>query len=74
MEGLRKILLEALRSHNHGSPITLSIGAITCEGCQFTVDELIKRADALMYSAKSQGKNAVEYEVQTGEEPSYTGG
>ena len=74
MEGLRKILLEALRSHNHGSPVTLSIGAITCEGCQFTADELIKRADALMYSAKSQGKNAVEYEVQTGEEPSYTGG
>jgi diguanylate cyclase (GGDEF)-like protein len=71
MEGLRKILLEALRSHNHGSPVTLSIGAITCEGCQFTVDELIKRADALMYSAKSQGKNAVEYEVQTGEEPLY---
>ncbi len=74
LEGLRKILLEALRTHNQGSPITLSIGAITCEGCQFTVDELIKRADALMYSAKSQGKNAVEYGVQIREEPSYTGG
>jgi diguanylate cyclase (GGDEF)-like protein len=74
MEGLRKILLEALRTHNHGSALTLSIGAITCEGCQFTVDELIKKADALMYSAKSQGKNAAEYEVQTRDEPSYTGG
>jgi len=74
MEGLRKTLLEAVRTHNQGSPVTLSIGAITCEGCQFTVDELIKRADALMYSAKSQGKNAVEYGVQIREEPSYTGG
>lgn len=51
------------------------MGAVTCEGsCEFTVDELIKRSDALMYSAKNQGKNVIEYGVQTIEELSYTGG
>ena len=75
MNGLRKTLLEEVWKHNQRLPVTFSMGAVSCEGgCQSTVDELIKRADALMYWAKNQGKNRIEYGVEAREEPSQTAG
>ncbi|MFH1778130.1 MAG: GGDEF domain-containing protein [Candidatus Omnitrophota bacterium] len=41
--------------------ITFSIGVITCVNAFLPTDELIKAADSLMYLAKKNGKNAVEY-------------
>jgi diguanylate cyclase (GGDEF)-like protein len=44
-------------------PVTFSIGVLTCQEAQITVDELVKKADELMYSVKNNGKNAVAYGV-----------
>jgi diguanylate cyclase (GGDEF)-like protein len=44
-------------------PVTFSIGVLTCLEAQITTDELIKRADSLMYSVKKNGKNAIAYAV-----------
>lgn len=44
-------------------PVTFSIGVLTCRHAKMTVDELIKKADELMYSVKKNGKNAVAYGV-----------
>jgi diguanylate cyclase (GGDEF)-like protein len=43
-------------------PVTLSMGAMTCAGvAPQTADELVKRADDLMYEVKREGKNSVKY-------------
>ncbi|MDQ7780571.1 MAG: diguanylate cyclase [Planctomycetota bacterium] len=44
-------------------PVTLSIGVATCLSPQCSVDGLIKMADDLMYSVKSNGKNGVRFEM-----------
>jgi diguanylate cyclase (GGDEF)-like protein len=46
-----------------GWPVTVSIGVVTCQDSVCALDELIKKADALMYSAKTGGKNAVRAET-----------
>jgi len=46
--------------------VTFSIGVLTCLEAQITPDELIKRADSLMYSVKKNGKNAIAYAVYAG--------
>lgn len=48
-------------------PVTFSIGVLTCENPSLTADELIRRADKLMYSVKNNGKNAIAYGVYAGE-------
>ena len=47
-------------------PVTFSIGVLTCTNTPDTADELIKLADALMYSAKNDGKNSIRYSVYAG--------
>ncbi|MGC1377915.1 MAG: GGDEF domain-containing protein [Anaerolineales bacterium] len=47
-------------------PVTFSIGALTCYQAQIGTDELIKKADKLMYSVKNNGKNAIAYSAYTG--------
>ncbi len=42
-------------------PITFSIGVITLNAPQFTVDEILGIADKMMYSVKNYGKNDVKY-------------
>ncbi len=44
-------------------PVTFSIGALTCLRMPANIDELMKRVDDLMYSAKKQGKNQVAYDI-----------
>lgn len=43
-----------------GWPVTLSVGVLTCRQMPATVDDLVRAADALMYRAKSNGKDAIE--------------
>jgi diguanylate cyclase (GGDEF)-like protein len=46
-----------------GWQVTASIGVVTCtEFCE-TYDELLGKADKLMYTAKEKGKNTVEFET-----------
>ncbi|MBV9959478.1 MAG: GGDEF domain-containing protein [Acidobacteria bacterium] len=47
----------------HDWPVTFSIGVATWTTPPATVDELVKRADALMYSVKSSGKNRIGHQV-----------
>jgi diguanylate cyclase (GGDEF)-like protein len=56
-------LLDEMRLHNW--PVTFSIGAMTCLDAHLTADELISKADSLMYSVKKNGKNAIAYAVYT---------
>jgi diguanylate cyclase (GGDEF)-like protein len=51
--------LNALAAEN-GWPVTASVGALTCESPAASADELMQKADALMYAAKQAGKNRVE--------------
>lgn len=44
-------------------PVSFSIGAITSESLPESVDEMICRADELMYSVKRSGRNRIAHEV-----------
>jgi diguanylate cyclase (GGDEF)-like protein len=44
-------------------PVTLSIGALTCLMPPASIDDLMRQVDDLMYSAKKQGKDKVEFAV-----------
>jgi len=51
----------ALSAHRHGRPVTFSIGVVTWEEPPASFDEMLRRADELMYAAKRHGKNAVRH-------------
>jgi diguanylate cyclase (GGDEF)-like protein len=57
---VRKTLQEVMQKN--GWPITFSIGSATYLSPPASVDEMIRKADALMYSAKASGKNAIIYD------------
>jgi diguanylate cyclase (GGDEF)-like protein len=61
VERLRARLLSAMREG--GWPVTFSIGLACFEQAPASVDELIRRADDLMYQAKKNGKDAIRREV-----------
>jgi diguanylate cyclase (GGDEF)-like protein len=44
-------------------PVSFSIGVMTFIRSPSSVEELIRKADALMYAAKREGKNRVKYSV-----------
>jgi diguanylate cyclase (GGDEF)-like protein len=46
-------------------PVTFSIGVLTWQHAETNMDELIKKADELMYSVKKNGKNGIAYAVFT---------
>jgi diguanylate cyclase (GGDEF)-like protein len=54
-------LLDEMRRNNF--PITFSIGVLTYREGPITPDELIMKADNLMYSVKKNGKNAISYAI-----------
>jgi diguanylate cyclase (GGDEF)-like protein len=62
---IQKILLDVMQ--NNGWPVTFSLGVVTFNSPPNTVDEIINRADALMYSAKQSGKNMIKQEVVNGQ-------
>ncbi|MEZ4835185.1 MAG: GGDEF domain-containing protein [Caldilineaceae bacterium] len=51
----------AAEMKNHETPVTFSIGVLTCAVSPAGIDELIAAADTLMYRAKHSGKDAVNY-------------
>lgn len=58
---LQRVLLEIMQKNSW--PVTFSIGAVTFLGQPETLEEMIQRADGLMYSAKNGGKNRIAQEV-----------
>lgn len=54
-------LLESMQQRNW--PITFSIGLATFDAIPDSVDEMIRRADALMYTVKKEGKGDVRTQV-----------
>jgi diguanylate cyclase (GGDEF)-like protein len=58
---VRRQLLEAV--HLQGLRVTFSIGVVTWDAPPSSVDEMLRDADALMYSAKRLGKNTVRHTV-----------
>ncbi len=44
-----------------GWPVTMSVGCLTCLDAHFTVEELIRKADELMYEAKLRGKDMASF-------------
>ena len=56
-------LIEALEkmTNQYGWQVTASIGVVTCSQIYDTYDELLEKADKLMYVAKFRGKNAAEF-------------
>lgn len=61
---IQSALLDEMR-RNHW-PVTFSIGVVTYQHGPMTADELIRRADEVMYSVKKEGKNAIAYAVYAG--------
>lgn len=62
VERIRDRLNELMRTR--GWKVTSSIGLVTYVVPPESVDTMLKAADALMYSAKQQGKNAVSARVE----------
>lgn len=58
---LRKNLLEEME--RRGWPVTFSVGMATCSEDCGTAEEVLARADALMYSAKGRGKNTIVHDI-----------
>lgn len=58
---LQRVLLSSMEQQ--GLPITFSIGAITFSDPPHSVNEIIEKADNLMYSAKRKGKNLLQHEL-----------
>jgi diguanylate cyclase (GGDEF)-like protein len=55
------------RMHAERWPVTVSVGAIVYACAPATLEEGLKRADRLMYTAKGQGKNRVYLELAEAE-------
>lgn len=47
----------------NGWSVTFSIGVVTCLDPPRTVEELVNLGDELVYAAKSNGKNSVQYDI-----------
>jgi diguanylate cyclase (GGDEF)-like protein len=58
---VQKGLMEMVKERNW--PVTFSVGVATWVTPPRDVDEIIKRADQLMYSVKNSGKNMIRHEV-----------
>ncbi|EQD36532.1 sensory box-containing protein, partial [mine drainage metagenome] len=55
------ILNQPYQLANHNRYITPSIGIVIFSGNQFSIDELMKRADIAMYQAKKAGRNTIRF-------------
>jgi diguanylate cyclase (GGDEF)-like protein len=61
---MRQALLDEMQIHQW--PVTFSIGALTCLNGHLSTDDLILKADALMYTAKKDGKNSIVFATYAG--------
>ena len=65
ISNIQRALLKEM--NENGWAVTFSIGALTLTAPQLSVDELLSRADQLMYMAKNGGKNKIHYAVHSKE-------
>lgn len=61
LQKLRSVLDEAMRRQI--TPVTFSIGVVTYATAPETIQQILERADSLMYRVKGEGKNAMRQEV-----------
>jgi diguanylate cyclase (GGDEF)-like protein len=61
VSSVQKSLMFAM--FNDDIPVTFSIGVLTCYALPAKLDEVINRADQLMYKVKQRGKNGIEYQT-----------
>jgi len=55
--------------HRNGWPVSLSIGVLTCARTFPAIDEMMRSADLLMYSVKSNSKSGAGFMVYAGGDP-----
>ncbi len=60
-EKLRRSVAEAMA--RNAWPVTLSVGVATFRRPLDSVDQMVKRAEVLMYSVKAAGKDSISYEA-----------
>jgi len=58
---IHKSLLDAMLENKWG--ITISMGVGTFKGANFSVEEILRLTESLMYSVKNAGKSGIKYEV-----------
>ncbi len=58
---IHKSLLDAMLENKWG--ITISMGVGTFKGTNFSVEEILRLTESLMYSVKNAGKSGIKYEV-----------
>lgn len=58
---IKEMIMLIMKKNNW--PVTTSIGVVSYLKAPESVDEMIKKADLLMYSAKSSGKNTIKQTV-----------
>ncbi|MEK7448876.1 MAG: GGDEF domain-containing protein, partial [Planctomycetota bacterium] len=61
LQKLRRVLLESMEEARWS--VTFSIGALTYITLPDSIDDIIIKADHLMYSVKNNGKNAIKHEL-----------
>lgn len=61
VEKMRHLLLQEMKRNNWN--VTFSIGMVTYLTPPVSVDEMLKKSDALMYCVKRETKNALKHEV-----------
>ncbi len=71
MAHLRAALAEDLAGSDQ--PVTASVGLLTCLAAPPTVEDMVRRADHLMYDAKSRGKDGIVHQVFDDPPPSSRG-
>jgi diguanylate cyclase (GGDEF)-like protein len=59
MRRTRRRLIEDAKAA--GWPVTVSVGVVTFDTPPASVDDLLRAADEVMYSAKRGGKNAIRH-------------
>jgi diguanylate cyclase (GGDEF)-like protein len=58
---IQSALLDEMKQHQWS--VTFSMGALTYQSGEISADELVNKADDLMYSVKKSGKNSITYAV-----------
>jgi diguanylate cyclase (GGDEF)-like protein len=61
VSNVRDKLNAAVQAGKYG--VTFSIGVVTFTDHDYTIDDVIRKADDLMYSVKNSGKNMIRYRV-----------
>jgi len=61
LQKLRRVLLESMEEARWS--VTFSIGALTYTTLPDNIDDIIIKADHLMYTVKNSGKNAIKHEL-----------